>query len=127
MPIHYRISQDEGVGYGTCKGVISLVDIRDYRSRLRADPQFVPTMNSLADFREADEFEPSSSDMPSILQDDPFGPDSRHAAGASSDMVFGMLRMYEFKADRSEAESRVFRNMADACVRLGIPRPLADH
>ena len=43
------------------------------------------------------------------------------------DARWAELPEMEFKADRSEAESRVFRNMADACVRLGIPRPLADH
>jgi hypothetical protein len=45
------------------------------------------------------------------------------AAAARWDELLEM----ELQADRSEAESRVFRNMADACVWLGIPRPLADH
>ena len=107
-------SQAEGVVYAPSDGVISLDDITRYRDRLRADADFSPEMHSHADLGDVTVFEPTSTDMASIVRDDPFGPDSLHAAVARADIVFGMLRMYDFRVHRTASQSRVFREMADA-------------
>jgi len=114
MPIDYRILQAERLVVATFEGLITWQEIRTYRSRLRADPGFSADMDSLADMSGVTSFEPTADEMRSIVLDDPFGPTSRHAAIAPNAAVYGMLRMYELTADRSEALSRVFRDAAAA-------------
>ncbi len=82
--------------YAPFDGVISLDDITRYRDRLRADADFSPEMHSLADLGDVTVFAPPT-DMASIVPDHPFGPDPLHAAVARADIVFGMLRMYDFR------------------------------
>ena len=121
MPIDYRVIRPPGVVYAVFSGVISAEDIRDYRRRLRADPHFSPDMDTLADLEGVSAFEPMGREMSRIVEDDPFGPRSRHAAVAPAPEVYGMLRMYEIKADWAESRSRVFQGLPEAKAWLDLP------
>ncbi len=87
----------------------------EHRCALSCDPDFVPNYRQIFDLRGVTDLELTSTDLRERVANDVFGGGSRRALVASSDLVFGMARMYQLlAADENTDEIRVFREMSDA-------------
>lgn len=124
MPMTYSIDVDARLVRIVGSGRLENQDMIDCVSRLRADPMLEPDMNTLSDMRDIQTgFSREGVERMIEVMEQTSG--SRHAVRAaivvSSNVAFGMGRMFELRVE-SEAQPRfmVFREMADACEWLGI-------
>lgn len=115
MSIRYRIDKVRKLVLSTATGLLTQRDITEHRRALLRDPDFVPSFKQIFDFRGVTDSELTSTDIRERAESKLFGDGSRRALVASSDLVFGMARMYQLlAADENSDEIRVFREMSDA-------------
>jgi hypothetical protein len=103
-------------------GNLSGADVAAHYRAIAADPVFDPTFDQLADLREVADFTISS---PQVREDAllaVFAPSARRAFVASSDLAFGLARMYGLHAESAQQNIQVFRELAEAERWLGLPR-----
>jgi hypothetical protein len=99
----------------TATGILTERDMTEYRRALSCDPDFVPNYKQIFDLRGVTDSELTSTDLRERAANNVSGGGSRRALVASSDLVFGMARMYQLlAADENTDEIRVFRDMSDA-------------
>jgi hypothetical protein len=119
MPISYRIVGDFVVT--TVEGASTLAEVLAYQAALRSDPGYRPGMPNLIDCRRVTALL-SSDDLRAIAREARRHPNSgvraRTALLGRSDVVFGVLRMYEAFTEGSSAAARAFRNEAEALAWL---------
>ncbi len=90
-----------------------------HQDKLLNDPDFVPDFSQLMDFTHVTEVALTSEDLRRIADRSIFSPDSRRAILVSSDLVFGLSRMFEiFRDILGEKGIRVFRNLEEALERV---------
>ena len=125
MPTDFRILPHIRAVHVRSSGVVSLQEILAYEERLAADPGFDPTYTEVIDMRQVERLDLSHADVATIV-----GYEQNHAryAGvrrvavvAPADLEFGLARMYEMLGDDSPMETEVFRNLDEACERMGLP------
>ena len=97
------------------------MDVKRYLDTLFADPRFRPGMPGLIDCRGVKSLF-SISDLRKTAADAKRRPEmrvpGRAAVLASSNLVYGLLRMYEVFSDGDPVEIRVFRKPEEALAWL---------
>jgi hypothetical protein len=115
VPISYKI--DGGLCVTTVAGEADLADVRAYLSARENDPARGGVIGTLIDVRGVTTLL-SADDLRAIAkqrkQETDTSPGTRTAMLAGSDVVFGILRMYEAFTDGSNAAIRVFRDEGEA-------------
>jgi hypothetical protein len=103
------------------EGPTSYWDVRAYLDKLMADPGFRPGMPGLIDCRRAKSLF-SIADLRRTAQDSRQRPQlqvpGRAAVLASSNLIYGLLRMYEVFNEGSPSQIRVFRKPEEAMAWL---------
>jgi hypothetical protein len=120
MSMSYTIDPARQLVRTRAWGVLSTTDLQDSTSRLMVDPRFEPRYRSLVDLREVTGV---SADMDALAQTAAvplFADGVQRAIVASSDVAFGVARMYAAFAARTGGEVQVFRELGDAKVWLGL-------
>ncbi len=120
MPISYRIDKSLGLVFTTAQAALTRQDILTYFQRLREDPDFNPSYDSLIDLRDLIEHPMSAGDIETISGDRVFNQESRRAIVAEKDASFGMARTYEMRREAEPDQIKVFRDMPEACRWLGL-------
>jgi hypothetical protein len=87
---------------------------------LTADPRFARNFRQPADRRDVTDVQVTASTIREMVRLNPFGAGARRALVITSDVVFGMARMYQILRDESLDELQIFRKMDDALQWLGI-------
>ena len=112
MPITYQIDPAEEIVFTTSEGDVTLDDIAEHCRKLKADKAFNPSFSELLDYRATspalslDEMRHVASSL------DPYSGDARRAIVASSDLNYGVARMFE--AVHAGITVAVFRSMDEA-------------
>jgi hypothetical protein len=123
MGISYRIV--DGVLRTTVAGSAAADDVRAYLAAVRADSRYRPGMHTLVDCRTVATLL-SSADLRSIAEEvramSPPSVYRRIAMLASTDVVFGLIRMYEAFAETSSLEVQAFRDECEAIAWLSNDR-----
>lgn len=103
-------------------GVVTAADLTDGRRHMIAHPSFQPDFSQLVDLRDLISIEATSAEIQQLAAGAPFTPESKRAFVAKSDLAFGMARMYESYRESTHPgdQIRIFRNMADAELWLGL-------
>ena len=119
MPITYRF--EGGFIFTSIEGETGYADVKAYMDQLVRDPSFTPGMSGVVDCRRVtSRF--SITDLRRTAADVKSRPQmqvpSRAAVLASSNLVYGLLRMYEVFSDGDPVEIRVFRRPEDAMAWL---------
>lgn len=115
MPTFHKIDKERRLVMCSGTGVFNLEEALTYRARLLADRDFDPSYSQLLDFTHITRFDLTGSDLRQLAQDDPFSSDSRRAFLVTSDLGFGLGRMYEIlRESNGEHRIRVFRNLEQA-------------
>lgn len=119
MPITYRFEGD--TLFTTIEGDTGYEDVKSYLDALFADPGFRPGMPGLIDCRRVKSMF-TISDLRKTATDARSRPElqvpGRAAVLASSNLVYGLLRMYEVFTEGSPSQIRVFREPEEAIAWL---------
>ena len=117
MPVTYAIDMQERVIRTQCMGMVTLAEVVEHFRELELDPVCVGSLDVLLDLSEtnsvpeARQIQAISFEIGRIRDKVRFG-----ACGivATTDALFGMLRMFEVVAERFFRVIHVFRSRAEA-------------
>jgi hypothetical protein len=109
MPIDIRVDSAERVRYSLCTGVVTDADMVAAYERVVDDPAFDPTLNVLADTRGIERVEITAGNIRKLAErrarnERVLRGQARVAVVVSSDVVFGLARMYEVYRDPQSAQ-----------------------
>jgi hypothetical protein len=119
LPITYRF--ENGILYTTIEGETRFEDVKGYLDTLLSDPGFTPGMPGLIDCRKVRSLF-SIKDLRRTAADTSERPQmrvpGRAAVLASSNLIYGLLRMYEVFSEGQATKIRVFRQPEEALAWL---------
>lgn len=119
MPITYRF--ESGILRTTIEGATGYDDVKLYLDTLLSDPDFTPGMPGLIDCRKVTSLF-SIRDLRRTAADTRERPEmrvpGRAAVLASSNLIYGLLRMYEVFSEGQATRIRVFRGPEEAMAWL---------
>jgi len=119
VPGEYRIDRSERVVYSRAWGVFTDADLAEIRAALFKDPAFNPDLAILIDLSDVTELKLTSRALLNLAMTTRFAPTVRRALVASSDVAYGMGRMFAILTGREE-RVQVFRDRASALEWLGV-------
>src|SRR4051812_35474084 len=114
MPASHTIDVQQRLVRSRAWGALSEADLIAHYRAIREDPRFDPTFSQLGDLREVSEFLMSSTAIRREAGVHVFDRHARRALVASSDIAFGLSRMYATEAEGATQFVQVFRDMAEA-------------
>jgi len=117
MSVEYHIDRERGVVFTRCGGTLTVADMRDIASQLRADPDFKPDHRQLIDLSQVDGMTASFDAIYrfAVYNGDPFSGSSRRAVVAPQPVLYGIARMYQgMREDKDRGTFRVYRTLAEA-------------
>lgn len=125
MPLSYRIDRERALVLTEGSGVLTDEDILAHKGKLMMDPDFTPGMAQLSDVRNIERLAVTPEGVKAMVHHD-VGSGVHRGGGqmalvVSTDLVFGMARMYELMgglADRDAGQVGVFRSMEEATAWL---------
>ena len=120
MPQAYEIDVTRRIVLSRAWGVSTARDLVDHYAALAADPQFDPTFSQLVDLRGIERFDVPTPVLRREALEPVFASQSPRALVASSDVGFGLSRVYSAHAELVPQNVRVFRDIADAERWLGL-------
>jgi hypothetical protein len=122
MPSDFIIDEQRAVVVSKGTGVFTHADFLDHMARLSADPRFRPEFDQLVDCRALTSLEFTSDEVSELAKASIFSRQSRRAFVVSSDLQFGMSRMFATYREISGAkEIMTFREMREALSWLNLP------
>ena len=115
MPAFYKVDKERHLVMSSASGVVTFADLLAHQEKLLADPDFSPDFSQLWDLVHVTKVELTTEELRRLAGRSIFSSASRRAILASSDLVFGLSRMFEiFRETLGEKGIRVFRNLDDA-------------
>ncbi len=122
MPVTYRIDRERRRAVGSAIGTVSAQEFLDQQAAMALDPDFEPDFDQLYDLRKMKNFGGAANNVSALAVASPFATGSRRALVASSDVIFGLARMFQTLSDESGGEIQIFRDMdaAEAWLEEGL-------
>ena len=122
MPADFYIDAKRGVVFTKAVGLLGRAEAVDHMDRLSRHPDFRPDFNQLADFRDVSTVNLSSDHVRELASRSVFGPLSQRAFVVSSDLQFGLGRVFgSYRHVEGEKGIKVFREMSEALRWLSLP------
>jgi hypothetical protein len=127
MPCAYEIDADYRLIRTRIWGLLTYAELTANRLRMENDPAFKADFSQLADLREVTAIALTGDQIREFAAHSPFTPGTRRAVVASSDVAFGLGRVYGSyrEAISPKDQIRIFRHLNDAEEWLGLPMPRA--
>jgi hypothetical protein len=119
VPGEYRIDKSERVVYSRAWGVFTDEDLAETRASLFTDPAFSPDFAIVIDLSDVTELRLTSRALLNLAMTSRFAPTVRRAIVVSSDVAYGMARMFAILTGREE-RVQVFRDRASALEWLEV-------
>jgi hypothetical protein len=120
LPTSYVIDAKHRVVRSRAWGVFSAAEFGEHRQAVAADPAFDPTYSQLGDLREVERFDIETATLRREAMETIFAPTARRALVASSDVGYGLSRLYGTNAELAPQNVRVFRELEEAERWLGL-------
>jgi|SRR5215208_7396877 len=108
-------------------GVVTNEEAHDHNQRLRSDHQFDPTYRQLVDLTGITDIRINTPTVTAAAQEQKFAPGTRRAFVASSDVAYGMARMFALRAEAAGQTIEVFRDRRTAEDWLGLDDQRAEN
>lgn len=122
MPADYTIDAERKVVFSRGTGVFTHADYMGHMAALGKEPLFQPTFNQLVDCRAITEMKVTAAEIKDLAMRSLFDTSSKRAFVASNSIQFGMSRMFAaYREIHGQQEVRVFTEMKEALVWLGLP------
>jgi hypothetical protein len=115
MPEKYHIDREQRLVWSKFWGVFSDADLLNHQSRLRADPDFVPSFCQMVDMTEVTEVTLDPKVVKQVAESSVFSPQSQRAFLVVKDLVFGIGRMYQlYQEFKGQNSIQVYRDRGKA-------------
>ena len=115
MPAYFKIDKERRLVMSTISGVFMLADGLSHQEKLLKDPDFAPSFSQLLDCTHVTKIELVPEDVRRLAQRAIFSSNSRRAILVSSDLAFGLARMFViFRESLGEKGVRVFHDLEEA-------------
>ena len=115
MANFYEIDKERRLITSTASGVITLPEIWAHQEKLDRDPDFDPSFAQLLDVTQVTKLKLSSEDVRRVAESNTLSTNPRLAIVATSNLVYGMARMFQiFREMKGEEKTRVFRDRDEA-------------
>ena len=114
MPTSYNIDSTRNLVCSRGWGVLTTEDLYEHYAKMLADPRFDPGFRQLADLREVTALTIDATAIAQSAAVPTFDSHARRAIVASSDIAYGMSRMFSLYAESSGQTVQVFRTMEEA-------------
>ncbi|MDH3206648.1 MAG: hypothetical protein OEO79_08550 [Gemmatimonadota bacterium] len=122
MAIRYEIDEERSIVMTTATGRLTDAELLAHKEALLADPRFRPGMKELSDIRGVEDLDVSPEGVMAAASFDsrnsPVLETHRLGLLVSTDLVFGMARMYEMRTDGNTGGVKVFRSEEEAMLWL---------
>ena len=127
MPCAYEIDPDYRLIRTRIWGLLIYAELTANRLQMENDPAFQADFSQLADLRDVTAIALTGDQIRDFAAHSPFIPGTRRALVVSSDVAFGLGRMYENyrEAISPKDQIRIFRHLKEAEEWLGLPVPRA--
>jgi uncharacterized protein YbaA (DUF1428 family) len=112
MGMSYKIDQERRLVVTRGWGELSSRELFDVMSQIMSDPRFDPTYRSLGDLRDVTSVTVDPMATAQTAASPLFADGVRRAIVATSDVAYGMARMFAAYSERAGQEVRIFREMA---------------
>ncbi len=120
MPHSYRLHPTLPLVLVRIEGNFTITDIRDYAVAIRALPRFGPDLCDMTELVGAKTNASAQDWVQYKAWRDTLPPIRRSAVVAPTNFEYGLARMYELAAERSEGVVGVFRTREEAIRWLGF-------
>ncbi len=120
MPESFEIDPRVGLVTSRVWGVVTDEEVRQHYLRLLADPRFDPSFRQLADVTGVTAVAASVTTVAVIARTTLFREGVRRAVVASSDLQYGMARLFAAYSEEGRQNVRVFRDLAAARAWLAL-------
>lgn len=120
MPEGHEIDVARRVVVSRAWGVLSTAEFLAHYEAVATDPDFDPTFAQLVDLRDVTAFNVDVITLRSKALQSMFRPGTRRAIVASSDVTFGLARMFGTYAESASQSIAVFRAIDEAERWLGL-------
>lgn len=120
MPSSYVIDAPRRLVFSRGWGVFTDEELLWHGRTVRADPRFDPGFRQIVNFLELTEVRVTVDGVRTLAQINPFHTDSRRAIAVSTDLVFGLTRMFEAHTNSDQEQFRVFRALGPAFEWVGL-------
>ena len=114
MPASFTIDEKQRLVRSRAWGVLVDQDLRSNQQALRNDSRFDPTFRQVYDFTGVTDVQLTQAGIQSLAYNPLFVPTARRAVVVSSDVAYGMARMYALISNRDERAFRIFRDLDSA-------------
>jgi hypothetical protein len=115
MPVFYKIDKERRLVMTAATGPFTLADTLDHQQRLVKDPDFEPTFCQLIDLSDITSFDVNAADIRILAQANLFSFPSRRAILITSDVGFGLARIFEVLREfAGETGIKIFRDLDEA-------------
>jgi hypothetical protein len=112
MGMSYKIDQARQLVITRGWGQLSSDELLETMSQILLDPRFDPSYRSLGDLREVTSITVDTMATAQTAASPLFADGTRRAIVATSDVAYGMARMFAAYSERAGHEVRIFREMA---------------
>jgi len=121
MAIDFVIDVERRVVFTVAIDSLSVADAIGHMDRLRADPDYVATLNQIADFRDVTDVQLSGLDIRSLAQHTVFSPASYRALVITKPIAYGLARMFSTLRELAgEPHHITVRTLEEAAEFTGI-------
>jgi hypothetical protein len=120
MPCGYTIDLARSLVLSRGWDLVTDRELLAHVRTLTSDPRFARDFRQLVDLRDVTDVRITVSTIREMVRLNPFGAGARRAVVITSDVVFGMARMYQILSDDSPDELQIFRKIDDALRWLWI-------
>ena len=122
MPSEYVIDESIGLVFSKGLGVFTHHDFIMHMTMLGQDARFKPEFNQIVDCRSISEMELNAEQIKDLVGRTIFSPLSRRAFLGSSDLQYGMSRMFAaYQEINGKQNIIVSRDMGEALAWLNLP------
>jgi hypothetical protein len=123
MPCEFLIDTDRRLVISRGTGTFRYADFLEHMEKLGPDPRFDPEFDHVVDCRKFELIDLTVTQVRYMGNQSIFAATSRRAFVVSSDLQFGLGRMFAaFREVNRGQVTMVFRDMQEATAWLGLPR-----
>jgi hypothetical protein len=123
MPCEFFIDTERRLVISRGTGTFRYSDFLEHLETLRPDPRFRPEFDHVVDCRKFELFDVSAAQIQDMGSQSIFAAKSRRALVVSSDLHFGLGRMFAtHRETKCGQTTMVFREMCEATTWLGLPQ-----
>jgi hypothetical protein len=127
MSANFVINEGHRIVFSLAAGQLTYADCVGHMDRLLADARFRPDMRQIIDFNDVSDVELTNDQIRELAARTVFGSGSRRAFVASTDVLYGLARMFQTHREfEGETGIAIFRDMAEATMWVEVPVQAVD-